>query len=384
MELNRFDYIFTGGGCAAMSLIYQVLQHEDLKNKKILILEKEPKDKNDRTWCFWEVGEGPFEHVVEKSWSVAWFHSPGFSRLLDMKPYFYKMIRADRFYSFVKEFISGFPNVTWLEATVDSSYEKEDQIFVESTQGIFKSGFLFNSIPPPLSKIKGHFYLLQHFKGWVIRTKEPIFNPEEPTLMDFRIHQNNECRFMYVLPVSPTEALVEFTVFSENHLNPEEYDSALKSYLSDQLVLNEYEILHTEFGSIPMFSAPFEKHIGKRIINIGTAGGQTKASSGYTFTRIQKHSVLLASALNKTGSPFIANRSGENRFAFYDKVLLHVLANKKVAASQVFRNMFKYNSPQSVFRFLDEDTHFLHEYRLLNTMPIFKFIGPGFKELLGI
>ena len=30
-------------------------------DKKILLIDKEPKTKNDRTWCFWEKQDGFFE-----------------------------------------------------------------------------------------------------------------------------------------------------------------------------------------------------------------------------------------------------------------------------------------------------------------------------------
>jgi lycopene beta-cyclase len=176
---------------------------------------------------------------------------------------------------------------------------------------------------------------------------------------------------------------VEFTVFSENLLKSEEYDSVLKEYLEEKAGLAGYEILHTETGSIPMFSEPFEKAKGKRIINVGTAGGQTKASTGYTFTRIQRHSARMVEAILKTGSPVLPGRLSEKRFAYYDKVLLHVLAKKKVPAAKIFQNLFRHNKAAAVFRFLDEDTDFFQDYKIMNSVPVFKFIGPGWQELVG-
>jgi len=381
MNKDPFDYIFTGGGCAALSLVYQMLQQPSLQSKKILLIDREEKKSNDRTWCFWESGNGPFEPVVEKIWKNAWFHGPDFSKLLNLDPYYYKMIRSESFYKFVKSEISKYPNVQVLRADVLSVDQNMENAQVKTSEGSFLGEFIFNSIVPPLEKLKGHFYLNQHFKGWVIRTDQPFFNPEKPTLMDFRIDQKGQCRFMYILPVSENEALVEFTVFSENLLRIEEYDIAIEQYLKEFIGLDHWEILHQEFGSIPMFSAPFETHIGTRIINIGTAGGQSKASTGYTFSRIQKHSHRLINNILETGSPLVRH-SEKSRFAYYDKVLLHVLAKDLVPAPQIFQNLFKRNKPSSVFRFLDEDTHFLQEYRLLNTVPFFPFIGPGIKELI--
>lgn len=381
--MKSYDYIFTGGGCAALSLAWQMLQQPELKEKRILILDKDTKRRNDRTWCFWETGEGPFESILEKKWERAWFHGPGLSKLLDLKPYSYKMIRSDRFYSHTLDFLHTFPGVEIVHAEVGECREEKNKVHVTAGDQQFEAPIVFNSIVPKRPKLPGHFYLLQHFKGWIIKTSKPVFSDTEATLMDFRIDQEGECRFMYILPTSATTALVEFTVFSENLLNSESYETVLKDYLEERIGLTGYEVLHTESGAIPMFSEPFEKAKSNRIINIGTAGGQTKASTGYTFTRIQRHSARIVETLLKTGQPFLPGSRSEKRFAYYDKVLLHVLANKNVPAAKIFQNLFRHNKASAVFRFLDEDTDFFQEYRIMNSVPVLKFIGPGWKELVG-
>ncbi|HPI10736.1 MAG TPA: lycopene cyclase family protein [Catalimonadaceae bacterium] len=381
--MKSYDYIFTGGGCAALSLAWQMLQQPALKEKRILILDKDTKSGNDRTWCFWETGEGPFESILEKKWERAWFHGPGLSKLLDLKPYAYKMIRADRFYSHTLDFLRSFPGVEIVHSEVGECREEKNMVRVTAGDQQFEAPFVFNSIVPKRPKQPGHFYLLQHFKGWVIQTSKPVFSETEATLMDFRVEQEGECRFMYILPTSSTTALVEFTVFSENLLESESYDSVLKEYLEERIGLTGYEIIHKEAGAIPMFSEPFEKAKSNRIINIGTAGGQTKASTGYTFTRIQRHSARIVETLVKTGQPVLPGSRSEKRFAYYDKVLLHVLANKKVPAAKIFQNLFRHNKAAAVFRFLDEDTDFFQEYKIMNSVPVLKFIGPGWKELVG-
>ena len=72
------------------------------------------------------------------------------------------------------------------------------------------------------------YWLLQHFKGWYIETKQACFQPDSATLMDFRAEQNRGTAFFYVLPFSATKALVEYTLFSPNLLAENEYDEALK------------------------------------------------------------------------------------------------------------------------------------------------------------
>ena len=61
---NQYDYIVTGGGCAGLSFIMHLLNEPQLADKRILLIEKELKNQNDRTWCYWERGEGFFEEII--------------------------------------------------------------------------------------------------------------------------------------------------------------------------------------------------------------------------------------------------------------------------------------------------------------------------------
>ena len=377
----HFDFVIAGGGCAGLSLAWHMQEAGLLKNKRLLIVDQDSKTENDRTWCFWEKEPGPFEHLVHHAWHHAWFFGPAWSEKMNLAPYSYKMIRADAFYSFVKKALSEEKNIAFRQEVILDIRDQGDHAGIKTTENQYSAEWIFNSLPPKINKKEGHHYLLQHFAGWFIQTNQPFFNPLEPYLMDFRIDQKGECRFMYVLPVSSTEALVEFTLFSEAHLPRQAYDIQIRKYLDDFLQLRQFEVIHQEFGSIPMFSEPFPVGNGMRIVNIGTAGGQTKASTGYTFTRIQKHSKALSENLLKWGHPHLKPKKRALRHHFYDRVLLHVLANKKAPASEIFQNLFRRNGAASVFRFLDEDTLFLQEYKIMHTVPILPFFFAALREL---
>ena len=75
---------------------------------------------NDRTWCFWEAGPGPFEAVVHHRWQHTYFHGENYSDLLDLRPYQYKMIRSSDYYQHIKQAIAAHPNVEWLSAEVQA------------------------------------------------------------------------------------------------------------------------------------------------------------------------------------------------------------------------------------------------------------------------
>lgn len=113
---------------------------------------------------------------------------------------------------------------------------------------------------------------------------------------------------MYVLPTSTNTALIEYTLFTEELLQDELYNVALKKYIAEQLKIGDYEILHEEKGVIPMTTKHFPYAKGRNIY-IGIAGGQAKASSGYAFKFIQKRTAALIQALKKGKELSLVKRS---------------------------------------------------------------------------
>ncbi len=367
-----YDYIIAGAGASGLSLVARLIK--DLPHRKVLIIDRERKQTNDRTWCFWETGHNFFEEVVFRKWSKINFFSEEYSNKLDIYPYHYKMIRGIDFYNHVFSLIDQSPQVDWLETHVDQVKETAEGVSVTTGKGTFNASLAFNSLRPKDEEEKSvHYnYLLQHFKGWVIKTPEASFDPGSPTFMDFRVPQNGDCRFMYVLPFNEHEALIEYTLFSPDLLSQEEYTNAIKSYISDFLHISNYQVVHEEFGVIPMTDMPYDPGQGEKIINIGTAGGQTKPSSGYTFTRVQRHSHNIVRALAHNRHPLHYHRSS-GRFMLYDKTLLNVIAHNMYPGAGVFARLFEKNKPQRVLRFLDEDTSIIEDLGIMSSVPIIPF-----------
>ena len=68
----------------------------------------------------------------------------------------------------------------------------------------------FDSRPPRASRNA----MLQHFLGQEVIVDKPVFDDSTAILMDFRVDQSHGMHFIYLLPFSPTQALVESTLFS--------------------------------------------------------------------------------------------------------------------------------------------------------------------------
>lgn len=378
---NNFDYIISGAGAAGLSLLMRLMENKAFNHKQILVVDKAPKDQNDHTWCFWENKPGLFEPVVQHQWQQVHFFSSHYSSLIDLAPYYYKMIRGIDFYKHVLKKAENHANVVFKYGNVEAAGNEGDRGLVIVDGHRYTADYVFNSIlfgKPAVPE--GKFYLLQHFKGFLIETKEPAFNPAEATLMDFRVSQHHGTTFVYVLPVSQNRALVEYTLFTKELLPQDEYAATLHHYISSFLQIKEYTIEEQEFGIIPMTNMKFVKSVG-RVINIGTAGGHTKGSSGYTFQFIQKHTEKLVSSLLQFGYPKVEESLMEKRFKLYDTIFLNVLHNNKTAGDKIFADLFEKNPADRVLRFLDNESVLEDEINLIGTLPVGMFMKAGLQEM---
>jgi lycopene beta-cyclase len=281
--MRRYDYIIAGCGAAGLQLALAMSEDSFFQNKRILLLDSNEKNDNDRTWCWWEKGAGKWDSLITKSWSRADFMSDTFQQTLDLGTYQYKMLRSADFYAFMKSRLSVLPMIEWRTESVLEIKEHNNHATVVTDGDSYEASVVFNSIADLKEEAKNalHPWIHQHFVGWFIRTKEPVFDESRFTMMDFRIAQHDNTRFMYVLPTSKHEALFEYTLFSGNLLARSEYEEGIRDYLS-QAGIREYEIVEQEAGIIPMTTHPFHRKNTAHVLHIGSAGGWTKASTGYT------------------------------------------------------------------------------------------------------
>lgn len=374
---SNFDYIICGGGMAGLSLAYYLSVSEKLENKRILIIEPTIKNKNDRTWAFWEKGTTKLEEIVFRKWENVTFVSPeNEARQIDLNGYAYKLIRGIDFYEFTHKKLVENKNVVFLQDYAVAITDTEKKAIVTTkNNGTFTANWAFDStFKLDLTNSKNH-NLLQHFKGFIIKTEEKTFHPDQPQFMNFGVEQiKNECRFMYVLPFSETSALVEYTLFSQELLTENEYTSEINKFIENELNIKNFRIEEEEFGVIPMSDVATNEFPSKRIVRIGTAGGSTNPATGYTFKNTQKRLQALVRQLEETGTPLLKISWWQRRHLLYASILLNVLEKKRYPAARFFDELYKKNKPSQVFKFLDNETTFLEEIKIMWSTPIFIFI----------
>jgi lycopene beta-cyclase len=372
--MKQYDYIFAGAGLSALMTVYKMVVSGKFQNKRILLLDENAKQTNDRTWCFWSENKSVWEPSISKKWDSALFANADFQKNLELFPYRYNKIQGLDFYNQVLELIAKQKNIDFVQEKVLEIEESESIVLVKTENQSFSCSQLFNSIyNPSLATTQSKYPLLQqHFVGWFIQTETPVFNPKQATFMDFSVAQKGNTRFMYVLPTSETEALLEYTLFSKKLLSKDEYETEIENYIQ-KLGISNYQILEKEVGTIPMTCYSFWKQNTKNVINIGTAGGWTKASTGYTFKNADKKSTELVSFL-ETQTDFRKFHK-KTKFWWYDLLLLDILDQKNETGAAIFSALFKKGNPQLIFKFLDEETSFWEDLQVIWKCPKGLFIN---------
>jgi lycopene beta-cyclase len=388
--MKHFDYIFTGTGLSALMTVYELILSKKIDDKSILLLDSDAKKTNDRTWCFWEKATPPFGHlskggefiekIISKKWENTLFANETFQKKIDIEPYQYKMILGLDLYNFIFDEISKHKKIEFFQEKVVDFSDLGNHCLVKTAQNSFTCNKVFNSIfNPSLVTSQNKYPLLQqHFIGWFIKSIEPVFDENTATFMDFSVEQRGNTRFMYVLPTSKNEALLEYTLFSKDLLSKEEYESEIELYIK-KLGITEYEIVEKEQGNIPMTCYPFWKNNTKNIIHIGSAGGWTKASTGFTFKSVTKKSKKLVSFL--TNESDFTKFHIKDKFWFYDLLFIDVLYKNNAIGSKVFSGLFNDKNSSLIFKFLDDETSLLEDLKVILKSPKIPFTKALFARI---
>ena len=345
--MKEFDYIIIGGGCAGLSLAYELEINNKLKEKTLAIIETRDEYKRDKTWSFWKVFDHNFEDCVIKSWNNFTINSSeGFHELIN-KSFPYQSINSEKFYKKINSKLNLNPSVSYFKNLNEINSE---------------NSLIFNSVfEGKLNKSK----LWQHFQGIEIETSNDIFDDEIVNLMDFNCDQKNDVHFFYTLPFSKNTALIETTWLSDlEDQSLMNYDLQLENYIKNNLGIKNYKINFIEKGAIPLFCPNF-KNDGK-IINIGSAGGMTRLSTGYTFLNIQEHSKYIVKNIDTIGKTKAYNIG--RKYQLLDKIFLKVLENHPEKMPNIFFNMFK-TSSNTAIKFLSNKSNVFEDINIISKMP---------------
>jgi lycopene beta-cyclase len=368
--MKPYDFIIAGGGAAGLSLAHHLVR-SPLRDCSILIVEKEAKDQNDRTWCFWTDRPTLFDDIVSRSWSQLQVLGEHFTKTLGLHTYRYNMIRGIDFYRFARQALALHPHVDFLQGKVEriEDGDQEARVLVDGQsypgKWVFDSLFNWSAFKPDQAR---YHFLKQQFKGWEIETPEKVFNPQVATFLDFRTQQEKGMHFFYVLPFSERHALVESVLCTTAPISWEACSQALQVYLDTVLKMKAYSIRREERGMSPLTDWPYPRRTGRRIMTIGIQGGRIKPSTGYAFIRMQEDASAIAHSLLEVGHPFRVPPD-PRRYRFFDSVMLSIVAQQGEKIESIFTALFKRNPAERIFRFLDESASLWENCLMIPCLP---------------
>jgi lycopene beta-cyclase len=361
-----YDFIIAGGGVSGLSLAYH-LAHSPLNARSILIVEQDSRNKKDHALSFWSNHSTPFDRVILRSWDQLQIRCEDLEMSIDLGGYRYHTLRSADYTRFIAQDLEGCTNVEFLEGTIDQIEDGEACARVKvnghlvTGQWAFDSRFQLAEFSPDPTR---YCSLRQHFVGWEIETSQAVFNPKTATLFDWRVPQQHELRFFYVLPYSERHALVEYVLLSPDH-----WEETLRGYIENTLGIRDYRILAKEGGVTLLSDYPFPRPAGRRVMAIGIPGGRVKPSAGYAFMRIQRDSAAIVSSLLKTGRPFdIPADRGFYRFC--DAALLQIMQQHGDDVKPIYKALFKNNPIERVLHFLDETASPGEALALMLSLPL--------------
>lgn len=370
---KKYNYIIQGAGASGLWLAYWMHKEGLLDDKTLLIVEYDKSKQNDRTWCFW--GDQMISDLsfVDFSWSQVQVF--GESQRID--PYTYYHCRSEAFYAFVKNALVSSAHIDWCFGRVAATRQIGSQVSVDvqidNDAGVENlnvvADWFFGS--GGASVKSSEIALWQSFVGWRVKSKSGVslFDSDACTLMDFGIPQTGKTRFLYVLPFSGEEALIEVTQFDAEILGLEEGQRILQEICDKRGW--DISMIELERNAIPMssvFDASERFHAADvRIVPLGVLAGALKPTTGYGFSRMMQHGKSIALALKS--NDLVPTLYRKRRFRFYDALLLQILQKHPNRGKQIFDQLFQHQSASNVLRFLNERTNLLQEIIIFSRLP---------------
>ena len=354
--MKRKNINIFGGGCAGFSF---VRRSSEVKNASFSFYSGSIIENQDHYWGFWKDDiSKDFDKICLKwyRWKVInntnekTFHS---------SKHPYCLINKSKWIKFCSSKINK-SKVKLIKKNVN---EIDSNYFANEKK--IEGDYFFDSRRVELTKDN----LLQHFLGLRIKTIETKFDPSTIILMDFRCDQSKGLHFIYLIPFSENEALVESTIFSKNVENKNFYIGAINSYLKKNFKIDSFRILKEEKGVIPMYYINIQKD---NSISIGTRGGATRPSSGYTFIYIQQQINNIIYQLNNNSK---INNIIHNKFIlFMDKVFIKALEINPKIFPDVFYKMTKRLSGDEMALFMNGKPQAKTWIKIIYSLPKILFL----------
>jgi lycopene beta-cyclase len=377
-----YDFAFIGLGASNSLILSSLIKKGLLNDKQVVIFETDNKSNNDKTYCFWASPDEAITKELDKLISRRFTKikvNAGREENIESCPYHY--IRSIDLYDATRELVSQ-TDISIIHEAVGQINEENQIYTLQTSKTSYQAKYVFDSRPPAFaSKNTNEIYLHQSFLGWHIRCEENVFQENAFEMMNFDIEQDGCTQFMYVIPFSSNEALIEFTRFGAEKIEQSYAEEVLKKFIGQQF--SRYEKLGEERGCIPMTTQINPPSKYKGVLNTGASANLIKPSTGYGFKNMFGFAQLVTNKIENQDFEAFNNIKlpSKNRFKFYDKLLLLILLRWPSLGKKIFTRLYSKIPTLSIFSFLEEKSTLREEIRIFSVLPITPFIKALFLYL---
>lgn len=370
---KHFTLAILGGGCAGLSLAMR-LAEAGTSAPSTLILEKNANYINDRTWCFWDERNPELKNWVEHAWSNFKIINGTSTFTKSCVDHPYLMLTAKKFFAAAIAKIALNKQITLLNDHETTEVTKlDDQTWrIKTNHGSFTADKVVDTRPHH-QVTNDDSLLWQSFIGIDVETAKDMFVEDTFVLMDFDASFTEGLGFVYVLPTNKNKALVEYTVFSKDILQPHQLEVYLKPALTKYFNGTQYKTLRTEYGRLPMGYQKTKISNDPNYVYAGLFAGGARPSSGYAFQRIQRWAKSCASAL-LSNELLVAPKKDTAILSIMDAIFLNVLKSNPRLSIAIFYTFFSNCNTNTIIRFLSDHANLRDYLSIIIAMPTLIFL----------
>lgn len=373
-ESDLVDLVILGAGCAGLSLAARLASGDG--DLRVVLVDPRTEFADDRSWSFWQHDHHSLRGIVAHEWN-GWTYADlaGRSATHRVPGMSYQYIRGVDFYRWALAEIAGDDRIDLrlgVAAEGLSSVTLADGssgVRVTTDQGALLARRVVDTRPRRTAAL-----LYQCFSGVEVEHGGAL--PTEPDavgLMTRMRSGTDGLGFVYVLPLSPTRALVEWTRFSPVPLAESvvvaERDAELAA-----MGLAGATVVREEGGILPMGRMPVDEQPMPGVVLAGNAGGALRDASGYAFLRIQQWARRCADALARGEDP--APHPAEPWVRRHmDRIFLQALRAHPERTADYFMAMARGVAPRRLLRFLTDRATAGDLANIIVSLPLLPFLA---------